>query len=260
MARKYNILHAFFMPFYSKSFYRDVGQAWRGTGFGFLLILLLVCWLPLTFIFINYGNEMVDNMVKPQLGQVPAMQIKEGVLTVDAPMPHTIDNPDTGKPQIIIDTSGKYTNLSQTDAQVLVTKTNVMVEQNNDSVRTYEFNKSTNLEITQEKLQKWLATVVKYLSMSFYPFAVIISFLYRIIQVILYAVIGSLILDLFVKSHLQYRAILRLSVMAVVPPIIISTILSVVGVAFPFELLFYFVLAMIYLMFGLRANKPQKIE
>ena len=256
MARKYNILHAFIMPFYSKQFYRDVGQSWRGTGFGFLFILLLACWLPLTFVFINDGNEMVDSVVKPQLEKVPAMQVKEGILTVDAPMPYTIDGPNTGKPQVVIDTSGKYANVGQTEAQVLVTKTNVSIKQNNDGIKTYTFNKSTNLEVTQDKLHKWLEIGIKYLTMSFYPFAVIISFLYRISQVILYAVIGSLILDLFVKSQLQYRAILRLSVMAVVPPIIISTVLSIVGVAFPLELLFYFVLAMVYLMFGLSANKP----
>lgn len=257
MSRKYNILHAFFMPFYSKAFYRDVGQSWRGTGYGFLFILLLVCWIPLTFIFIQYGKEMVKDVVKPQLGQVPHMQITQGVLSVDAPMPYIIDDSDTGKPQIIIDTSGKYTNLDQTTAQVLVTKTGFLVRQNNDTVKSVTFQKSTNLDITQANLDKWLGEVVKYTSVSIYPVAVIASYIYRILQTILYAAIGCLILDLFVKSKLQYRTVLRLSVMSVTPPIIISTILSIIGVAFPFEWLFYFVLAMGYLTFALRVNKQQ---
>jgi hypothetical protein len=41
--RRYSIFHPLVLAFYSKPLYQDVGRRWKGTGLGYLLLLLAVC-------------------------------------------------------------------------------------------------------------------------------------------------------------------------------------------------------------------------
>ncbi len=44
--RRYGIIHAPVLAFYSRAFYRDVGTQWGGLSFLYLMLLLAACWLP----------------------------------------------------------------------------------------------------------------------------------------------------------------------------------------------------------------------
>ncbi len=81
------------------------------------------------------------------------------------------------------------------------------------------------------------------------------SFLYRVIQAIVYAAIGCLIFARLAKVDISYQAMVRLSIIAVTPAIIISTVLQYCSISFNYEWTLYFLLTMLYLIYGIRANR-----
>ena len=61
------------------------------------------------------------------------------------------------------------------------------------------------------------------------------------------------------KTDRPYQTLLRLSVMAITPVIIVSTVFDVLGVKVPFHGLVYFLAAMGYLYFGVYSVSRQDI-
>ena len=95
--------------------------------------------------------------------------------------------------------------------------------------------------------QTWF---VKLLALAIYPFAVFGSYVYRIVQVLIYAVIGLLFASLC-KTTLSYAALIRLAVVAVTPCIIVGTILSLTDASIPRFV--YLLAALVYLFFAVKS-------
>jgi hypothetical protein len=85
-----------------------------------------------------------------------------------------------------------------------------------------------------------------------FPFALLGSYVFRIAQALIYGAIGMLF-ALMHKSKMPYITVIRIAVVAVTPPIILRTLQNVFGVAIPLAGLWYFLIAMGYLFFGVRA-------
>jgi hypothetical protein len=110
--------------------------------------------------------------------------------------------------------------------------------------------------LDQEKVTGWLAILRKYVAIVAFPFAVVGSFAFRVVQVLIYAAIGILFARMC-KTDRPYQTLLRLSVMAVTPVIIVSTVFDVIGIKIPFHGLVYFLAAMAYLYFAVYAVSRQ---
>ena len=70
---------------------------------------------------------------------------------------------------------------------------------------------------------------------------------------LIYAAIGLLFVSIC-KAKLDYNQLLRLSVVAVTPSILINTLLMVIGAKLPMAGFMFFALAMIYLYLGVKAT------
>jgi len=90
-----------------------------------------------------------------------------------------------------------------------------------------------------------------YGALALFPFFVIVSFVFRILQLLIYAVIGLLFTKICKTKH-SYQTLLRLSVMAITPVIIISTVVEIAAIKIPLQSLLYFIAAMGYLFFGVK--------
>ena len=82
-----------------------------------------------------------------------------------------------------------------------------------------------------------------------YPLALLSSYVYRIIQALIYAAIGLLFASTC-KVTLSYGALLRLAVAAMTPCMIIKMIFGLAGVAFPCIGILYILIILAYLYFG----------
>ncbi len=257
MKKRYKMFQAPLMAFFSPSFYRDVGLHWKGTGFIYLLLLLAFCWIP-TFIQFHLSvSDYIKNKAPAIISQLPQITIIKGNAFAAVAQPYKIIEPDTKMILVLIDTTGKTTSLEETGAIVLVTKTGATVRKNDYETRTFSFKNIDHFTLDQQRVAFWMEIFRRYAALVFYPFAVVGSFAFRIVQVLLYAAIGF-VFARWLKTENSYQSLLRLSVMAVTPAIIVRSVFRVAHVEIPFAWLLYFAAAMIYLFVGVKAASHEK--
>lgn len=250
--RKYSILHIPALSFFSKDLYRDIGLNWRGTCLGYLLLLLAVCWIPGILMMHLSLSEFVKNEAPKLISQVPTFTIKDGIASIDEPQPYYIMVPDSNEVFVIIDTTGTVTSPADSNAYALITQTEIIYRENDIQTRTLSFADIKDFTLDQAKLSKWIDTFRKISVPVMYPFVLAFSYVYRIIQALIYAAIGLLFAQSF-RKKIEYPAMLRLAVTAVTPAIIINTIATLAGVVGCGIWLLYMAIALAYLAFGVKA-------
>lgn len=248
--RKYTILHAPLLSFFSKSLYQDVARNWRGTGLLYLLVLLAACWAALAF-KLYAGIATFARATRPLAEKLPPITIRQGVAEVSEPQPYTIHDPRTGRPAIIIDTTGQVTALEDTGATVLLTRTRLIPR--NGEASEIALSRLPDFYVDGPIATKWLDWARRWLALTAYPFALLFSYLYRILQALLYAAIG-LAFAAIVRGELSFQAAMRLAVVATTPAIILNTIVLLIGLTIPFWWPICFVMAMGYLYLGVKAT------
>ncbi len=251
--KRYSIVHIPFLSFFSRDLYIDVGLKWKGTGFGYLLLLLAVCWLPLTVKMHRGLSNFIDNETPPFLEQFPTITIDNGRASIDQPQPYYIKAPDSNDVIAIIDTTGEIQSLDNTDALILMTQTQLIHRESDTVTKTFDLAQIEGHHVLDKDTIQGFLSFFKAL---FFPIAFIFllfgSFLYRIIQALIYAAIGLLFASLC-NANLSYAALLRVAVVAVTPCIIVNTVLELTTVNLPWAFLWYFLAALGYLLFGVNA-------
>jgi hypothetical protein len=252
--KRYALFQAFWRSFYSKDFYNDVARNWKGVGFLHLLLLVAIVWL---FIMIKAQvglSRFVDIEAPKVVSQLPPIQITNGRVSVDAPMPYYIKEPSTGLVLFIIDTTGEVDSLDNTEARVLLTKNKLIGKKKSAETRMYDLSGVEDFYLDSAIITKWFSVFKTWFLIAAYPFVVAFVYAYRIVQALLYAAIGLIFASIF-KVNLRYAALIRLSVMAVTPAIILNTVVSLTGAHIPYWSLLCFVIAMAYLFFGVKSSR-----
>jgi hypothetical protein len=261
--KKFSIIHIPLLSFFSRELYRDVGLNWKGVGFGYLFLLLAICTVPGMFKFQKGLSTFIDEQLPQFVKQVPKITIEKGEVHIDEPQPYYITVPDSNKIVAIIDTTGQIRSLDNTDAFVLLTKTKLLSRQSKSEVRTYNLTNLQHFVLEQSTVMKWLDIGKKLLVPMLYPFVLLGSFIFRIIQSLVYAAIG-LVFAGWCKTKLSYPALLRLAVTAVTPCIIVRTVFEYASVKLPLVGLWFFLAAMGLLFYGIKAcsqiEEPATIE
>lgn len=259
--KEYNILQPIFWSFFSKGLYRDVAQNWRGNAFLYLFILLAICWIPAAYLMHQGINSFLNSrIIVSVVEQMPIIKIHNGEVSIDQPSPHFIRDPQSNKILAIIDTSGQITSLAKTRALVLLTKDKLYVRRSAKEVRVYDLKRVDNREITKTFLYHILNFAKAWGVVLLYPILLIVSYLYRIMQALLYALFGMLVFAKITKASLNYQQLLRLSIIAVTPAIILGTVFNFFSIIFPYQWTTYFVMTLLYLFFAIRVNSRVNSE
>jgi hypothetical protein len=242
---------AFPLSFFSQPLYRDVAQRWRGVTFVYLLVLILVWWIPSAVLLQVEGAKIAADYAPKVIDQIPTITVTQGRVSVDAAMPCIITNPEGGGRLAVIDTTGATTTLEQAQAPVLLTRTELIVREGADRSRTYELAEVRQLVVDHARLYDWLG----FFRVWFVPlasvFVVLFMYVYRIVQALLYGAIG-IVFGRLLRVELDYPALLRVAVMALTPVMLLDTVLGIAGIAAPGPV--SLVLALGYLYFGIKAN------
>jgi len=266
--KKFSIIHVPLLSFFSGELYRDVGLNWKGVGFGYLFLLLAICTVPRVFKIQKGLSSFIDEQSLQFVGQapkitIPKITIEKGEVSINEPQPYYIKAPDSNEVIAIIDTTGQIKSLDNTDAFVLLTKTKLIWRQSKSEFRTYDIANVQHFVLDVVKIMGWLNTAKKILVPFLYPFVLLGSFVFRIIQSLIYAAIGLLFAE-WCKTKLSYPALLRLAVTAVTPCIIVRTVLEYASVKLPLAGLWFFLTAMGLLFYGIKAcsqvEEPATIE
>jgi hypothetical protein len=251
--KRYSIFHPLVMSFYSPSLYRDVADHWTGVGFLYLLLLLSLAWIHPIVRFNSIATGLFETLGPAVLEQVPAISIRQGEVSISEPQPYTIKVPGSLTPLAVIDTTGQTTP-ETTQAFLLLTKRQAIVRKNLHETRTYDLSGIQDLTFDRTTVKRILNSSQRWLAILAYPAALLVSYVYRILQVLIYASIGLLFAHLL-KAPLEYPELLRLSSVAVTPAIVADTLRSTAGVGSSLLWWFFcFLLSMGYLLFAVRAN------
>jgi hypothetical protein len=256
-ARRYNIFHPYVMAFFSRPLYRDVGLNWRGIGGIYLFVLLAICWIPLTILIATVSWALVDGVLPVVLKEMPEISVKNGEISVNRPMPYIISDPKTNQPIVIFDTTDATQSIKDSPAVLLVKKKELIYKKSENEIDSQQIPADVNWVIDQQTVQYYADKAQHWLIWLIYPVLLLCSFIYRFIQALFYAALGSLFFNR--RTQLPFQAVMRITMIAITPAIIISTVLGLLTIAFPMEWLAYFVLSMFYLWFGISSCK-QVIE
>lgn len=250
--KRYSIFHPLVLSFFSKSLYRDVGKHWRGTGLLYLFLVLALVWIPTIVKGHLATSRWVDSDSKEITKQIPAVTISKGQVSTDVTTPYYIKDPKTGKDIALIDTTGTYTSLENTEAKLLLTKTKLIVSKSATETQTYDLSGVQNFFVDRSRVESWLATL-KRLFPVLYLVALLFSFIFRAIQILIYAAIGLLFASML-HANLSYKALMRLSAIAITPVLLLNLLFEFLPLRIPYWFLLGIVMALAYLFLGVKAN------
>lgn len=255
--RKYSFVHGFFLSFYSSHFYRDVRQNWGNLVWWYLLFIITICATAVTFKMQMKINRYFPPLIHELSIQAPEIHIMKGIVQTPENRPYIIQDPQTMKVYLIIDTSGKYTSLTDSSADMLLTQDKFMIKGNDPSkIKTYHLFKHTKANIIPEKLKKFEG-LANWAWIVLFPIFALVSFCYRTLQGLFYALLGKA-LARALSIKLSYKDVLRLALVAITPSITMKTYVEITIGKFPFAIVLYFTIAMLYLIFAIYANKKSE--
>lgn len=248
--RRYSYFQVPSLSFFSNDLYIDVGKNWKGVNFLYLLLLLAVCLVP-TMISLHRGvSDFINNEAPALVNQVPKITITDGLVSIKEAQPYYIKDPDSNEALAIIDTTGQIDSIEDMNAFCLLTSDKIIIKQSKFETRTYDLSNIKAFAVDSERITGWLHVGGKFLAIIAYPFALLGSLVYRVVQALIYAAIGLLFASVC-KTTLPYTALIRLAVVAMTPCIIVGTILGLIDVSIPAWL--YLVVALAYLFFAIKS-------
>lgn len=251
--KKYSLFQVPFLSFYVKDVYRDAAFNWKGVGLGYLFLLLVACLVPQLIDMQAKFSAFMKNETPNIIGQIPEVIITEGIASTQTNQPYIIKDLKTGKPFFVIDTTGTITNLDKTDGAIgLLTKNEIIVKKSNVETRTFNFKDIKHYALNQTEVSKWIDALIKYAMLVLSPFILIGLFVSKIIQVLIYGLVGMLFAAIC-KTKLSYDALLRLSVVAISPGMVLNALLQLTHTPVDQAGLLLFAMTMIYLFIGVQA-------
>jgi len=110
----YKYWQAFGLAFYSSSLYIDVIRRWRGLGFVYLLLLIMVTAIPITLRATIAFEQYFDEQIVLPFKLLPKFMIQNGEVIFDKPMPYQIKS-KSGTVIGVVDTTGAVTRFNNKD-------------------------------------------------------------------------------------------------------------------------------------------------
>jgi hypothetical protein len=245
-------IQALYYSFYSKAFYRNVAVAWKGLGFGYLLFILCLLWVPETSRIHSEVSEYISAEAPGYVKQVPVITIAQGKVSVKERVPYFINIPGKNTPFAIIDTSGSITSLDKTSASVLLTGTQLIVKNSSSKSHVLDL-KGVSLVIDQKVIYGWLENFDKLFPIILFPFVLFSSFLFNVIQVLLSAGIGTLFAKQF-RTNINYKTLVRLSAVSFTPAVVLQTVHALLDIPFPYRMPISFLISLGYLYYAVGSN------
>ena len=250
--RRYDLRHPYWLSFFYRPFYQDVALHWRGLAFVHLLILLALTGVVFIFHFQTLARAFINDQAPAILAQVPPITIKQGNVQVAVEQPFQIFRNDGRDLFAVIDTTGKITSLRQTDAMLLLTRSRLMARIGSGDSRVIDLSPIDELYLTRDDIGQWLQTSMSWAPIVLYPLTVFFTYCLRTVQVLIYAVIGMALATLL-RRRIAFGAASSVAVMAMTPVIMVDTLAMLLKIELPLWGLGSFIVALVYLCYGIRA-------
>jgi len=253
--RNFTCLQAIPLSFYSADLYQDVAKNWRWTTFFYMCLVIALCAIPLSLkvqrALGHHGTYFVEEFVS----QAPPIMITEGVARTPEKKPYLIKDPATKEVVAMIDTTGQHTSFENEKFDVLVTSKSIMMLNRDDgSIKIKPFPETLTMNFDPAIVKQKFQRSMKWSWLILYPLMIFLSIVYRFLQALLYAAFGKL-LAIFSEIDLMYETILRLTMVALTPTMIVGALLSLANVSFKLQGFLLFIIGIGYVFFAIRVNE-----
>jgi hypothetical protein len=256
--KKYHVLESLFLSFYSKPLYQDVAKQWNGFALGYFLLVIAICWLPFSYDFHRLLNHFSAQILPGIVSQIPTITISKGKLSIDKPVPYVIKEPGDGVPLILFDTSNQPVSIQNANAYVLITQDAMIVRDNQKtkSVKSYPFSKLEDVRMGPSQFSEFAKKFILFSSVLMYPVAIMISFLIRFLEALLFGGIALAIAPLF-RVRFNYQAGVRLAIIALTPALFFGTFVDYFSIPLlrTHVWFFEFIVFIGYLLYAVRAQQ-----
>lgn len=253
---QYSIFQAVYLSFFSRKLYRDVASTWGGKAFLYAFFILALSWIGSIILiqqkishgYVRYSSSLVE--------QMPVVTVTAGKVSTPEKKPYVITEPTSKETIIVIDTTGHYQTLAQANTDYLVTE-DAIITKDGDTTKITKLPVSlTHVfepNIMNEHIKRW----INYLWIVMLPGLTLISFIGMLIKSIIYGIIGR-VFSAMTGAGVSFFQCMGLYCVAATPALFVWTVISTSQYYFPHQGLVLFTLVLIYLFFGILANKPAK--
>jgi len=261
--RRFNYLDALWQSFFSPSLYVDVAKRWGGVGFLYLLLIVVISWLP-DLVKMQTGLQAWrGDAAEGFIRQVPAIDITDGVASANVETPYFIKDPKDGRVMVIIDFTGQYTNLENTTAGMLLTRNEVILKQSGPQPRAFSLSNVKQFSLDQARVRRWANLIATGFVVLFAPIAIVFTYCFRIVQALIYAALGMAFASSY-RVKLTYRTLLRIVCVALTPVIIFTTVTDLLFTHHTFPRLLawmiHIAIAALYIGFAVKACAAEPAE
>ncbi|HEY3490046.1 MAG TPA: DUF1189 family protein [Candidatus Deferrimicrobiaceae bacterium] len=246
-------LRPIYLSFYSAPFYREVGRELTGSWFGYLFFLVSLCAIPGMVGGYQVISDYFGSELPGIIRQIPPVRISGGRAYIDPPGPHVVVNPLDNTPFLILDTSGQTTSLDNTKASLLLMSDRMILRKDARETQVFMMRGLDNNVIDEVVLDGWRTAVWNWMTVIYFPVVALLSFAYRALQVLLFAVI-ALLYARRIHAPVDYTTALRLTVFAATPAIVTSAFRDLFHATSQLSTVFDFLILLVYLHFAVRAN------
>ena len=254
----YSAFETLYLSFYSRDLYQDIARNRKGLCLPYLLLLLMFYWTPEMMNMHQAVSEFIADEAPQYIEQVPVITISRGEASVKEPVPYTIMDKKKNSPVAIIDTSGQVTSLNNTPALVLLTRTHLIVRKDEKETRSLPLSDLGDITITQKLMYNWLEMFNNLFVVVLFPFVLLLSFVFHGIQALLLALLGGSFAKYF-DVTLDFRALIRISVVAFTPAIMLEAAHAVLDIPYPYSTFISFLIAAGYLFYAVGCNSKKTL-
>ncbi len=248
-----NTMRTLYLAFYSRDAYIRAAREWKGIGFGYLFMLILLSTVCIGIWVHTWTNVAIAQVEKLILPQLPTMTFKDGHLTIDKELPYVITVNNTNL--IRFDRTSAQPADPAEYAPLIVGETGVAhYEPGTRRFKEWIFKKIWSAVIDPlgiakhiKFLKTWLGVIVALVLLPIH-FGVVAC------QTLLLGAIGRIFTSTM-SFILSYSKLVRISVVAVTPGVVLGTFLIVANQFFPLWFGIYGIMAVIYLFYGVYSNK-----
>lgn len=278
--QQFKTLPAIFYAAFSRELYRDAYLRWQGLGLNYLLILNLVMITPtLLTLIVSMENAVFDDnnnlvpeiqvMVEEVVTQVPDMVFDGGQLQTDVEQPYSIYLTNDGERNLfaLIDLDAALIDLQNSKAVILFTKDAVHAKMGGERIETHfwselvperlEMNAVAAAQMAQEGMA-WLSENKSWLMLLFgvlvWVGTLLVMFLYRAAQAFIFGGLALLVAKFMGGIVLKYGDAVRLSALALTPPILLDAVFGLV-LKDQMSPLLFIVITVGYLVFAIQSIK-----
>jgi len=179
-------------PLFGRPFWQDVIWRWKGWGILYLHLVVAIVWIPITVQLEWQFVSWVDNDAEAWAEDFPGFYIEAGQVISDAyPMPYVWDDPDTGEPLFVVDTTGSTPSLEGRPERWLLTETSLFVRDDDSGIeREVPLNWVPFFVLDEHMLLLFLGDAKLYFPVLFYLCAFLVSVTWRCCQCVGYGAIA----------------------------------------------------------------------